>query len=410
MSGRLENMVKNKTAIGIEIILLPDNGFEINAIVLEKEKSLLRVVKKINAVSSISELATIIDLKMPLILVINGKGIIHRKVNINDTDTTTTLLNKVLPNATKADFYIQQQSLDLLQAFISVVRASAIDEVIEKLKEKKIINIVSCLLGPFSINKLLPFIDNTFIHNEQLHFGNYNLQIREQQITEIKFLETPSKVVFYIAEEEVEPNLLIAFGAALSYFTNVDNGILNAPKIEQAKEEFKQKQLFNKILVAMLGVSFCILMVNYFVFTSYWTDATKLSSQLVQNQAVLSQYDTLKKEFEQKKEFLEQNGLLENAKTSYYADKLAETLPNSIKWTDLIIHPLKKKEANDETKNLFFENKLIRISGKCQRSLDLNEWMKIVKRYLWVADLKLIDYKQDNALDAGLFLIQLTLK
>ena len=89
---------------------------------------------------------------------------------------------------------------------------------------------------------------------------------------------------------------------------------------------------------------------------------------------------------------------------------MAETLPPSIRWTDLTIYPLKKKDAQDETASLFFEKNVIKISGKCQKSTDLNEWMKRIKKNIWVGDLKLIDYKQENASDEGLFLIQLTLK
>jgi hypothetical protein len=36
--------------------------------------------------------------------------------------------------------------------------------------------------------------------------------------------------------------------------------------------------------------------------------------------------------------------------------------------------------------------------------------MKDIKKNSWVADLQLLNYTQDNAIDAGLFLIQLTLK
>ena len=34
-----ENIIKSKTAAGIELVLLPDGSYEINAVVLKKEKS-----------------------------------------------------------------------------------------------------------------------------------------------------------------------------------------------------------------------------------------------------------------------------------------------------------------------------------------------------------------------------------
>ena len=156
---KFHNIGKGNTSIGIEFILASDKGYEINAVVLEKKKSLLQVVKKINSIGSIAELLPLIDLKTPIVLVFNGKGIVHRKVNVSETDTVATLLNKVLPNANAVDFYIQQQPVDEQHAFVSIVRSDVINDIIDQLIDKKITSLVSCLLGPFSVNNLLPLID-----------------------------------------------------------------------------------------------------------------------------------------------------------------------------------------------------------------------------------------------------------
>jgi hypothetical protein len=71
---------------------------------------------------------------------------------------------------------------------------------------------------------------------------------------------------------------------------------------------------------------------------------------------------------------------------------------------------LKKKQANEEDDGLFFEKQSIMISGNCQRSTALNDWMKEVKKAKWVSDVVLINYKQDNAADDGGFLLEIKLK
>jgi Tfp pilus assembly protein PilN len=135
-----------------------------------------------------------------------------------------------------------------------------------------------------------------------------------------------------------------------------------------------------------------------------------LSSELLMNQSAINRYDTLKKEYSRKKDFLEANGLLESSQTSFYADRLASELPSSIQWNDLLIHPIRKKDQSDESNSLFFENKLIRISGKCARNTELNEWMKKTKKKDWISNVTLLDYKQENATDAGKFIIEIRLK
>lgn len=406
----IENIIKSKTAAGIEVILLPDATYAVNVVVLKKVKSTLTTEKQKEGITSFEELAQLIDTKQPIILVLNGKGIIHRKVSLSESDTDITLLNKVLPNANFKDFDLQQTALGSQQAFVSVVRSSIINEIIEALKKNKLTTIAGCLLGPFVLNNLLPLIGTAVISNEQLTVGTYQLQIREQQITDITVASGHADEHISVGGDPVDPKLLIAFAAAFSYFTGADAGISKSEIIDNIKEEFKQKQKFEFIGGALLIAIFGILLVNYFVFNHYWTKNKDLSSALTANQSALNRYDTLKIQVAQKKEFLDQNGLLETSRTSFYTDQLAGTLAASIHWIDVNIHPLKKKKAGEEEQGFFFENKTIRISGKCQRSTDLNSWMKEIKLKEWVSSVTLLNYTQDNAVDDGMFLIEIKLK
>nr|MBA3971457.1 PilN domain-containing protein [Bacteroidota bacterium] len=73
-------------------------------------------------------------------------------------------------------------------------------------------------------------------------------------------------------------------------------------------------------------------------------------------------------------------------------------------------HPVKKKEANDVSEAFSFESKTIRISGKCDRNTELNDWMKKIRKNEWVAEVRLLNYKQDNAKEDGVFFLELKLK
>lgn len=404
-----KNIIQSKIAAGVEVILLPENAYEINIVILKKVKSILTIEKQKEGIESFEELAQFIDPKLPIILVLNGKGIIHRKVSFSESDTQVTLLNKVLPNANLNEFDLQETSISSSQGFVSLIRSSSINEIIEQLKRNKLTGIAGCLLGPFVINNILPLINTDIISNEQLRFSTYQLQIREQQITDIGSTEEQVEEAIQIGDDRIQPKLLIAFAAALSYFLGADAGIAKSDIIDNIKDEFKQKQKFEFIGWSLLIAVFSVLLVNYFVFNYYWTKTSGLSSTLSSNQSALNRYDALKVEFAKKKDFLQQNGLLENSRTSFYADKLAGSLPSSIQWIDVNIHPVKKKQVNDEMEGFFFENNSIRISGKCQKSTDLNDWMKAVKLKSWISSVALLNYTQDNANDDGLFLIEIKL-
>ncbi len=328
-------------ASGLEIVILPDGSYEMNLVILKKNKQKLSTEKKQEGISNFEDVVKLIDPKYPVILILNGKGIINKKINISENDTTATLLNKVLPNANPNEFIIQKTPINITEAFVSVIRATILNDIVDQLIKNKVTSFTGCLLGPFVIADLLPLISINAINNDELTIGNFQLKIREQRIIDLKTTEASNVQKLLVGEENVSQKLIIAFAGALSYFTGNTNGISNAETLDHLKEEFSQKQKFEFRGWALMITTFLILIINYFVFNYYWSKSNDMNAQLISVESALTNYETLKVEFKQKKDFLEQNGLLENSRTSYYIDHLAQNLPLSIQWTDVNINPLK---------------------------------------------------------------------
>ena len=397
-------------ATGLEIVILPDGSYEMNLVILKKDKQKLSTETKQESIRNFEDVAKLIDAKYPIILILNGKGIIHKKATISENDTTATLLNKVLPNANLNEFIIQKTLINDAEAFISVIRANVFNDTIDQLTKNKITSFAGCLLGPFIIEALLPLISLNAINNEQLTIGNFQIKIREQQIVDVTTTDSNNAKNLVIGEENVSQKLVVAFAAALSYFTGNTHGVSNSETVDHLKEEFSEKRKFEFRGWVLLAATFLILIINYFIFNYYWSKSNDMNAKLISVESALTHYETLKVEFKQKKDFLEQNGLLENSRTSYYIDRLAQYLPPSIQWTDVAINPLKKKNANDQSDVLLFENKTITISGNCQNSNELNDWMKEIKKQNWISTVTMINYKQDNVKENGNFLIEVKIK
>ncbi len=404
-----DNLMKSASVNGVELAIQSDGKYLFHLATLKKEKSTIVIEQQVVCVNTIADLKEKIDAKMPLVISITGKGIINKKIDATPIDSNKILLNKILPNANEAEFCIQKTLIDDKSIFVSVIRNSLLDEILNEFKTIGIDSIQECYLGPFAINNCLPFIDEK-INNIQLK--NYKLGVKNGLIQDLNQDDTfTAENVITIGDDPIQLEQLISFATAFSYHRNtLNSGIVNSILLEELKLNFKEKRKFVSRTWAMLLSFFFILLINYFVFNNYWTKNNEISSRLEINKSSLNRLDTLKNEFQQKKMFMQQNGLMENSLTSFYADKLAESLPNSISWTNLEIHPVKKKEANAESDLIQFENKIIRISGNCQYSLDLNDWMKHLKNFLWIDKLELLNYKQDNANDKGAFLLEIQLK
>ena len=406
-----ENILKSNSATGLEVVLLPDGKLELNVLVLEKNKTALTTVIKEDGVISFEAAAKLIDVKSPIILILNGKGIIHRNVEATATDTLPALLNKVLPNANIDEFVLQHTNVDETHVFVSVIRRSVLDDIMDALKKEQLINIANCLLGPFAINDVLHLIDDTIEKNNQLLFGGYQIQRKENVITGIDAIDASEyKDRVLIGGEYVSAKMLLPFAAAVSYYTDSVEGVINAENVDAAKEEHHQKQKFGFLAWSLLIAAFSVLLINYFVFNFYWIKNQETTTVFALNQSVWENYKALKTECEEKQEFLEQNGLLESSKTSFYMDELAASLPRSIQWLDASVSPKEKKKSSDNTDEVLFKKESISISGNCNRSVDLNDWIKKVRKIKWVKAVSLVDYVQNNSKENGLFSIEILIK
>jgi len=402
-----ESLVKGKLVAGVEIQFSVTGNMLIRCVVLKRNKSDLVIEKQSTLLSSIEELAAFVDPKIPLSILVTGKGIVHRKIYFSETDSDLSLLNKALPNANLSDFNIQKTVIDETQLFISVIRSSQLNELLEELQKHKLSALASFSAGPFAINAVLPLIAST---EQTLNLNTCRLAINNSQITGITNEGMETEELTDIGGEHVKTNLLLSYAAAVAYFTGPENPVLNSGTVYALIEENREKRKLQFRSMAVLLNVFAIVMANLVLFNTYWDRSNELSTQLLINQSSVQRCDTLKKELDLKRSFLEQNGLLENSRTSYYADQLAQSLPASIQLNDLSVHPLKKKDNAVEDSGIYFETKMLSVSGHAKKSTELNEWMKVLKQARWISDVTLLNYRQDKKMAAGVFTIQIKLK
>lgn len=406
--SKISSFTKGNSVNGIEVVIQPDGTYLFNLVVVKKEKSELSTEKQESNIASIEVLKSLIKLTSPTVLVINGKGIICKKVFCKADDSVKVILNKVLPNANENEFSIQLNTINEATAFVSVIRNNVLNEILDLFLQNGLVGIIDCFVGPFVLNNVFSMItvDNYF------HFDNYILELRDTQIIDLSNTDDSAENTFYkVGDDEMSAHQLIAFATALSYFIPTTNfGLINSLNLEDVKSNSSEKRKFEVRGKGILVSLFLLLIANFFAFSYYWESNNELSAKLEINNSSLKTVDTLKKEIAQKKQFLEQNGILENSMTSYYADRLAKQLPNEINWTNLDIHPLKKKDPNDQSEILSFENKAISIIGNCRHSSDLNDWMKDIKKYDWIKAVELLNYTQSNASEDGVFVLKIELK
>jgi len=403
---QIDNFTKSNSVNGIELVIQQDGSYVFNFVTIKKKKTSLITENSQYGIKSIDDLKNSLDVKSPCYIVINGKGVITKKVQLKQDESVKGILNKVLPNANDADFCYQKNQINDSNYFVSIIRKDILNGIFDLLVKNGLVYIIDCFIGPIILNNCFKTIEPI----EKVEFLNYNFILNDNQIIDFSYLDTRSEMkTININGDSVSVELLNSFGAGLSYFIPSEIGIQNSSELVDIISNAKEKKKFFVRGYGLLIFSFFLLLINYVAFNHYWSQNNELNSKLEINTSSLRLLDTLKKELNQKSLFLEQNGMLEVSMTSYYADQIAQTLPNSLNLTELIIHPIKKQKPNEELELLFFENNQILVTGNCKSSTEVNEWMKVLKSKSWVSTIELINYKQENAKEIGVFTLQITI-
>lgn len=397
------SFVKGNRIACIEVILLTETNWEYNIVVLKKNKTKLEFEAVKTSIDSFDEIKKTLSVKIPVCLVIYGKVIMLKKVSVKE-DKEESILQKILPDATLNDFYFQELYTNNENKFVSVARKNLIEKILDTFSENKF-HIVDITFGPFSIEHIFPLFDNV---PDEILLEHYKLKIENSIIKDCKHIEhNKDEIKYQVGDEALSNKALVSFAGGFQYlFVNSGKTSTNIPAVIQSSKEYTNSRIFMVAGWGVLILTFSILLINFLLFDNYNKKSRELYSKVGQYESLLNKHDALEKELEIKKQLLEKTGLLQSSKMSFYADRLASTLPSEIKLTELNINPLKKKQQNK--KELIFRKGIIHIAGTSKKSTVLNDWIKTIKQNDWAVDVTILGYKKDLANMPGKFTIEIT--
>lgn len=406
MLDRLKNIsfIKGNSSTGVHIIINPDGLFELKYVLLKKKKTKINIEKKSDKFKDLLSLIENIPASSPISISIDGKGIIHKKISCSESDTNKDLLNKIMPNASIDDFFITTIPIDENNCFASIIRNEVLNEILDVFKEKKRF-VIDINLGPYTINTILEFLNEK---REKISAGNYQLKIKNNTIVDyIKEEKQGFPNLYRLGDEDIYEDYIEAFSNAFGYF--ISNSDETSPEIiEHQKNEFLYRQLFVIAGWSIMILLFSILLVNYLFFDHYNKKQNRLSIRVEQNKNLLNRLDTLSKELMMKEDFIAKSDFLSSTKQSYYADRLANTVPKYILLEKMDLQPLIKKMKNG-TEPLFQKNAII-ISGLSNNSSVFNNWIKDLNKEEWISELEVLNYSQEDERSSGNFEVEILLQ
>jgi Tfp pilus assembly protein PilN len=246
--------------------------------------------------------------------------------------------------------------------------------------------------------------------SNQISFSGHHLLFDDSVLKEYKFSEeTYSNDMFLIDKEPFEQVYLPAYAAAFQLLYS-DASVLEVSDeiFVNEKTEFKYKLIFKKLSLSLLGIVLLVLIINVFLFHNYFEENQQLAIEESHFNGQISKVDSLEKAIKEKEKFLSE-GWSNRSRISYHLDKIAASLPYSMRLNVLSVSPFDEKMYKSE-KKIEFSLNVVNIVGLCQKSTDLNPWMKDLKSMEFVKDVKIQNYSFDNKAKEGKFNLEIYIK
>lgn len=365
--------------------------------------NLLTIKKRANKISMVSKqtfesfdaLAKMSNKKIPLLIVIEGKGVLNKEINF-ENEADVNWQKNIDYNAI---YYTDLKGLK--SNFISFCRKNIVEETTSKF-QKNNFQIVDVYIGSF-----LAVLLNDVLKEEVLFSNDLRLEFENNKLISFaKQNETIKGTDYQIGEEIISNFFLPLYGAIIHFFvqpkevSKTINSALNS-------EELIYKKAFRILGITMLGGFLVSLLLSYFLIQYYGTRNSELNQETVFSNQSYQLILSLEAQKEKKLNILKESGVLSPKFLSYYGYEIIKTIPVTISLNELNIIPL--KEEYKENKKAFFDSKTIVVKGETFQESSFNHWLEGLKKMEWVHRFEIISLKKDKQ-NKSIFEIKITLK
>lgn len=360
---------------------------------IKKRGTKISIVSK-RTFSSLEELQSKIDPKLPILLVIDGKGILNKQIDFNDEADVNWQKNIDYNSIYFTSYKTENYN------FISFCRKNIVEETTKTFKDSKL-QLLDVYIGSFLAALLHTAIpENTIQSGDiELVFENDTLiSFSKQEITKTKNYQIGTDVIYNYE--------LPLYGALLHFFIS-SNSVSKSQNDTLKIEEFIYKKAFQYLGVFLLSSFFTLLLLSYCLIQYYSSKNNALTLENVYSNQTYQKIVSLEKQKEEKLEIVKQSGTFSNRYLTFYAYEICKNIPKSIALNELNIFPA-DKEIKVE-KRINFEINTIRIKGSARNEEELNQWIKNYKLENWVRNLEIMSLKKDK-FNNTLFEIKITIQ
>jgi hypothetical protein len=397
----LKQYYRIQYAAGLNITVGAGDTGKIALCAVKIDGKLLTIDKKITDVDSLLSLRDYIPTNTPLALAINGKIILHKK--LERLEDPVQGFSKILPNGKPDDFYIQKfDSGDF--SFISLIRKVEADKWIKQIEEAGF-EILSLSLGPFSADIILPQLN---VYGEDVIFDGHVIRRSDNQGWKDYKNDAHAKAIHQlkIETEPIDESLIIPYSVAFQLLLLPDVEAVDAP-VAILDERLKNKLALIRIKAngfISLSAILLLLLINFVVLSTLTSANTKLAARLDSSSQGEQEIKSLADKVVSDEKILDNLGWESGVNKAGLIDQISSLLPPQIILHKIAVDPI-SQSAGHSGAGVIFTRRTVQIDGECKSILPVNEWIARLKTRGWIRNIELKNYKYSQESDTGYFSI-----
>jgi hypothetical protein len=373
---------------GINIWIAPEGDFKVFLTVLYRKGKTLKIIKTLTY-EDLSGAIEQMPARSPLMVSIDGYGIIHKSVSIDEIDEG---LNKVLPNAKLSDFYIQKiKQSENEKIIFSLSRKETVNEIISTLNDAGFYPF-NIILGPFSFINLLRLIPP----EEEINIPGYSFTISNKVVISFQRKEQIKDSLFFsFGDKKILSDYLVAITNCLYFFSSNDLINNNITSLISQKDEFLKKKAIHFVGITLLLLIFLSLLINASLFYRYTSENQMHKKSIKTGNRLLRETDSLSKIIAGRETLDEANNDKASKLFAYYSDRIASVIPGMVIVDGICICPQGKTIKNGNTH--IYRRGIISISGSLNKSEYLDQIIKRISLFGWVKEIQITNYKDQGS-------------
>jgi Tfp pilus assembly protein PilN len=347
---------------------------------LKKDKNKLDILNSIS-VETKEDLISNIDIKKAVILVLDGKGILNKKIVFDNEDDLNWQKN-IDYNSIYHTSYKTENDL-----FISFCRKNVLDEWVNFFQNNSI-KILDFYLGNF-VSSLV----NDQFKEPILVSTNSELIFEENELIDYRKTNKIEDNNYFIENINLNSFSIPLYAVGIHFFVK-DERISKSEYQTRTSEEALYKKAFNTFGLIMLVGFFVLLLISYFGIQHYTSKNAELNIKNVYSNKAYQQIVNLERQKQDKETIIKDVGLLSNKFLSFYSYELFQSIPNQILLTEIDIYPIEKEFKNNEKINITAGK--IEVKGITVDENAFNQWLKDIKQFNWIKKFEIESLKKDK--------------